>query len=82
VLLAHKPNVEHAIFAYAAEKGGAHARYGKVPAGYAAKPAKQNPASRTVKAKYHALMSAGRFEDAAALYTRSHAGMKRARKAR
>lgn len=27
-------------------KGGAHARYGKVPAGYGAKPAKRNPAPR------------------------------------
>lgn len=43
ILLTHKPNVEHAIFAYAAEKGGAHARYGKVPEGYRSKPTKVNP---------------------------------------
>ena len=45
ILLAHKPNVEHAIFAYAAAHGGAHARYGKVPAGYVTRrtPSEKNP---------------------------------------
>lgn len=40
---------------------------------------KSNPASKAVQAKYQALMSAGRFDDAARLYKRSHAAMKGAR---
>lgn len=51
ILLTHKPNVEHAIFAYAAEKGGAHARYGKVPEGYRSKPTKVNPRGGGVNAR-------------------------------
>lgn len=51
ILLTYKPNVEHAIFAYAAEKGGAHARYGKVPEGYRSKPTKVNPRGGGVNAR-------------------------------